>query len=142
MKKLKFLAFALTIFCSYNYSNAQIGDLVNTIKKGQGVREDDSTGTITQNKGSIEVHGNDQVKTFTMNGEKLEIVGNDHTITVKGYASSISVHGTGNMITVNSVKSINITGVDNNVYYRNSSNKNGKASSSVSGVDNAVIKLK
>ena len=51
--------------------------------------------------------------------EKLEIVGNDHIITVNGYASTISLQGTGNKITVNSVKSIDITGVNNKLYYKN-----------------------
>lgn len=142
MKKATFLVFVITICGSYNYSNAQIGDTNNALKKSTEVRKGGSTETIRENNGSIEIQGNNHVKTFTMDGQKLNIVGNDHTITVKGYASSISVQGTGNKITVNSVKSVNINGVDNKMYYRSSPNKNGRVSSSVSGVDNSVIKLK
>lgn len=142
MKKITILAFVITICGSYNHCNAQIGDIINAVKKSTEVRKGGATGTVNQNNGNIEVQGNNQVKTFTMDGQKLEIVGNDHIITVNGYASTISLQGTGNKITVNSVKSIDITGVNNKLYYKSSPNKNGRASSSVSGVDNSVIKLK
>lgn len=142
---MKNLKIALVAFCFLGYTQyaAQIRDIVNAVNsskiltKGQG-----SSGTITESNGVIKVSGNDHVKSFNMKGENLEVHGNDHTITVNGNATHISVFGTGNKVTVDSVNKITINGVENKVYYRTSSNKNGKASTSVSGVDSNVIKIK
>lgn len=142
---MKNLKIALVAFCflGYTQSNAQIRDIVNAVKSSKELsKSSGSTGTITESNGVIKVSGNDHVKTFTMTGENLEVHGNDHKITVKGNATQVTVFGTGNTVTVDSVNKITINGVDNKVYYRSSSNKNGKVSTSVSGVDSNVIKIR
>lgn len=142
---MKNLKISLVAFCFLGYiqSNAQIRDIVDAVKSStEKIKNDDSTGTISESNGVIRVSGNDHVKTFTLSGGKLEVNGNDHKITVRGNATHVSVFGTGNTVTVDSVNKITINGVDNKVYYRMSSNKNGKASASISGVDSAVIRLK
>lgn len=143
MRNLKITAIVALCFLGYTQSNAQIRDLVNAVKSSKELsRGSGSTGTISESDGIIRVSGNDHIKTFTMNGEKLEVNGNDHQITVKGNATQVTVFGTGNTVTVDSVNKVTINGVDNKVYYRSSSNKNGKASTSVSGVDSNVIKIR
>lgn len=143
MKNLQILTVLLLTMMCCSFSNAQIRDVVNAAKaKHLGSQKVKPTGKITENDKRIEVRGNDHKKTFKMDGQILELSGNGHQITVKGYASKIIIHGTTNSVISESVSSIIITGVENQVQYRSSPNKNGKASTQISGVDNSAVKIK
>lgn len=91
---------------------------------------------------TVRISGVEIVQTVKMNGEILIVEGTDNKITVKGFASVISVQGTDNTVTVDVVNKIKIQGVDNQVRYRSSNNKNNRPSISVQGVDSRAVKIK
>jgi len=151
MKNLKMAVVLLFAFGGFTQTQAQFRDVLNAVTSGARavkssnsttVRNGGTTGSVTEQDGVISITGNGHKRSFKVNGEKVEISGNGHNITLKGHASEIVVLGTTNLVTAESVSRIEISGVDNKVYYTTSPNKNGRASSSVSGVDSRVIKQK
>lgn len=144
MKLLKSALVLAFVFCCFTQADAQLRDLVNAVRSGSSMMKSagGTSGSVSENDGVISVTGNNHVRTFKMNGEKLEVMGNGHQITIKGHASQISVEGTNNVVTTDSVSKVVVNGVSNKVYYKTSPNKNGRASSSVSGVDSSAIKQK
>ncbi|AZB10349.1 DUF3060 domain-containing protein [Chryseobacterium sp. G0162] len=104
-------------------------------------RKTESTKGVEQSNGKIiQVDGVGHTLNYTLNGGNVEVSGGDNTVTVKGSARKVSVSGTGNKIYIDKVDNVTIEGGNNTVYYRSSGTKSGKPNTSLTGVENKVVK--
>ena len=95
--------------------------------------------TITQDE--IVIEGVGVVKTIETTGnETIRIEGTKNKITIVGACNAITIEGVDNVVTVDDVKKVTIDGTGNKVTYKKSSAATGKLKSSVSGVNNKIIK--
>ena len=86
------------------------------------------------------ITGNNLNKTITCNGEDVNITGNENNITIIGYAKNVKVMGSDNEVHLDKVVAIRTLGNDNDIAYKTSPNKNGKALISSTGSDNSIYK--
>ncbi|MET3035696.1 DUF3060 domain-containing protein [Chryseobacterium sp. NRRL B-14859] len=100
--------------------------------KGVGVEQSDDK--------KIQVEGVGHKLNYTLNGGTVEVEGGDNTVTIKGSAKKISVSGTGNKVYIDKADRIILEGGGNTVYYKTSGTKSGKPDTSLTGVDNKVVK--
>lgn len=86
------------------------------------------------------ITGNNIKQTLTCNGDDVVITGNENTIVIIGYVKTLKLTGSDNNIKLEKIVSIKTMGNDNEIMYRSSPNKTGKATISAVGSDNSIYK--
>ncbi|UUV21829.1 DUF3060 domain-containing protein [Paenimyroides aestuarii] len=90
----------------------------------------------------IIIEGVGVTKTVEVTGdETIRIEGTNNKITIIGACDLIKIEGVDNVVTVDDVKTIQIEGTGNKVNYKKSSAADGKAKTSVAGVNNKITKI-
>lgn len=119
------------------------GTVVETKNGNVKVKTNANTTTTSTNSTKVGVKniaGNNLKQTIVCNGVDVTITGNENNFVIKGYVKNLKLTGSDNTVKVEKIISIKALGSDNEIVYKSSPNKSGKATVSAVGSDNSIYK--